>query len=325
MKTFVSIIIFAATFSLQIQAQNQKLKLASDVWPPFTNVEGEESVALNLVKTALEKAKIETEFEIKDFDEVIKDIENDITDGSAAVWKTPEREKTLLFSAPYLQNQLILVGLKGADVTANTIDELTNKKIGVVKNYAYGDKLLNAKNIKLVFSESDQINLEKLFDKKIDYMLVDNLLINYLLKYEMNNVQEFLSIANKPFETKMLYFALNKNVQNAAGIISKFNDEIKLMVKDGTYNKILHINWIEADINDDGVTELVHTGNEVGVEPPTNPYSLFQGINSGEQRGYYFNGTYYKNWNEVPKKYKNYIPIQSSDDIYNPGLHINIE
>ena len=167
--------------------------------------------------------------------------------------------------------------------------------------------------------------MEKLFDKKIDFMLVDNLLINYLLKYEMNNVKEFLAIADKPFETKMLYLALNKKVPDAAAIIAEFNDEIKLMVKDGTYNKILHINWIEADINDDGITEYVHTGNEVGVEPPANPYSLFHGINSGEQRGYYFNGTYYKNWNEVPKKYKNYIPIQSSNDIYNPGLHINIE
>jgi polar amino acid transport system substrate-binding protein len=325
MKTFVSILLFAVGFSLQIHAQNQKLKLASDVWPPFTNVKGEESIALNLVKTALERVDIETEIEISDFDKVIKEIESNTTDGTAAIWKTQEREKTLLFSAPYLQNQLILVGLKGTDVTAKTIDALTGKKIGVVKNYAYGDKLLHAKNITLIFSESDQTNLEKLFDKKVDYMLVDKLLINYLLKYELNNVQELLAIANKPFETKMLYFALNKNVPDADIIISKFNDEIKLMVKDGTYNEILHINWIEADINDDGVTELVHTGNEVGVEPPTNPYSLFHGINSGEQQGYYFNGTFYKNWNEVPRKYKNYIPIESSNDINNPGLHLNIE
>ncbi len=324
MKTVVAVVLIIVSFSEFIYAQKQELKLASDVWPPFTNTEGEEAVAQDLVKTALERIEIKATFNISDFDTVIKDIENNVLDGSAALWKTPEREKILLFSEPYLQNQLFLVALKGADVTINSTEELAGKRIGIVKDYAYGDRLLKAKNLELIASESDQINLEKLFDKKIDYMLVDKLLINYLLKFELNNVKEYLAISQKLFKTKMLYFALNKNVPNAALIISKFNKEIKEMIKDGTYNKILHINWIEADIDNDGDPELVRTGNEAGVNPPVQPYSLFEGTNNGEKRGYYFNGTYYKNWNEVPKKYKIYIPIESSTDINNPGIHIKL-
>ena len=321
MKSIISIILVA--FSLNVFAQNQKLKLVSDVWPPFTNIENEKAVATDLVKQALKRIKVETEFNIIEFDDLIVGVENGTYDGSAALWFSEEREKTLIYSEPYLQNQLVLVALKGADVTIETVAELTGKKIGVVKDYAYGSRLLDAPNLELVFSESDQNNLEKLFDNKIDYMLVDNLLIHYLLKYELNDVNELLSISATPFKTKTLHFVLNKKVKNAQEIINKFNEKIKIMIKDGTYNKVLGINWIEADVNNDGITELVLIGDDAGEEAPSQSYPIFHEQHNGDiNKGYYINEVYYKNWDLVPDKYKHKFSISPSTDIYNPGLHI---
>ena len=39
--------------------------------------------------------------------------------------------------------------------------------------------------------------------------------------------------------------------------IEKFNAEIKKMQADGTYNIILRLDWIRADVDGDGRTELV--------------------------------------------------------------------
>ncbi len=321
MKSIISIILIA--FSLNVLAQNQKLKLVSDVWPPFTNTENEKSVAIDLVKLALKRIEVETKFSIIDFDDVIVGVEKGTYDGSAALWENKEREKTLIFSEPYLQNQLVLVGLKGADVSIETVAELAGKKIGVVKDYAYGNRLLDAPNLELVFSESDQNNLEKLFDKQIDYLLVDNLLIQYLLKYQLNDVNELLSISGTPFKTKTLHFALNRNVENAKEIIDKFNEKIKIMIKDGTYNEVLGVNWIEADVNNDGITELVLIGDAVGEEAPKQSYPIFhQSQKDDLNKGYYINETYYENWDLVPEKYKHKLSISPSTDIYNPGLHI---
>ena len=50
-------------------------------------------------------------------------------DGSAAVWKDPERERVLIFSEPYLENRLILVGRRGSDVSATSFAALKGKKI----------------------------------------------------------------------------------------------------------------------------------------------------------------------------------------------------
>ena len=159
-----------------------------------------------MVKIALQRVNVDTKYTITSFDNVIAGIQNGKFDGSAALWESKERGATLIFSEPYLENQLVLVGLKGADVSMNTVAKLAGKKIGVVKDYAYGDRLMKAPDLQLVFSESDQINLEKLFDKQIDYLLVDNLLIQYILKYQMNDVNELLSIAKVPFKTKTLHF-----------------------------------------------------------------------------------------------------------------------
>ena len=321
MKSILSIILIA--FSLNILAQNQELNLASDIWPPFTNTENGKSVALDLVKLALKRANIDTKFSITEFNDVIIGVENNTYDGSAALWESTERDKTLIFSEPYLQNQLVLVGLKGADVSIETVAGLAGKKVGVVKDYAYGSRLLDASNLELIFSESDQINLEKLFDKKIDYLLVDNLLIQYLMKYQLNDVNELLSISETPFKTKTLHFVLNKKVDNAQEIINKFNENIKIMIKDGTYNEVLGVNWIEADINNDGVTEFILKGEVVGEEPPKQSYPIFYQQQVVElNKGYYINETYYETWDLLPHRYKNKFSIGPSNDIYNPGLHI---
>jgi hypothetical protein len=267
--------------------------------------------------------KIKSTHEIVSFDDVIAGINSKSFDGSAALWKTDEREETLLFSEPYLQNRLVLVGLKGMDVSFTSIAELTNRKLGLVEGYAYDENLLNATNLELIYSQSDQINLEKLFDKKIDYMLVDELLIQYLLKYQLNDVQKYLSIAEKPFQIKTLHFAIRKDIPNSESIIKDFNNEIKTMLKDGTYNEILNLNWVRADIDGDGITEMIFNGKTIGTEIPKSSYAVFYDqANTDSQTNYFVNGKSYSNWGDIPNTYKKKVLFQVSDDIYNPGLRI---
>lgn len=316
-----SIIHFLLIFCcINLQAQRQELKLASDVWPPFTNVETKKSIATDLVQIALERIGVSSKNNITNFENVILGIDNSIYNGSTALWKNPNREKTLLFSEPYLQNQLVLVCLKGGNIDIESVSELTDKKIGVIEGYSYDEDLLKATHLELVFSENDQMNLKKLVLKKIDYLLVDDLLIQYLLKYQLNEVHKYLTISDKPFQIKTLHFALHKNTPNAEEIISKFNEEIKSMLKDGTYNKIIGLNWIEADINNDGITELVLKGNSAGLEAPEETYSVF--YDSNQSKGFYIDEVYYNSWDKVPEKYKNTNFTPSSIDNNNTGFNL---
>jgi len=304
-------------------AQTESLKLSSDVWPPFTNVEEEKSIALDIVEEALKSINITANYEIANFGSVMDKIASGISDGSAALWWDKSREEHLVFSDPYLQNQLILVGKKGTNVDVSSFSELNEKRIGVVENYAYGEELIAGKNNEIVTGTSDQQNLERLLSDQIDHFLVDALLIQYLLKYQLNDVSEFLEIGEFPLITKTLHLAIRKEIPDAEQILDQFNTAIKTMIADGSYNEILELNWVRADVDGDGTMELILAGNEAGKTAPENSYNIIYSEQNKNSGGYYVDGTMYKSWNEVPDRYKVDIPkVNAQPDLNNATMKI---
>lgn len=302
-KILLSLLIIS---TLNGYAQTTELKLGSDIWPPFTNVESEKSFALDLVKEALSRINIKASMEIIQFDDVISSIGRGDLDGSAAMWLSTEREQKYIFSKPYLHNQLILVGRKGSIVKDLVVADLDGKRVGVVENYAYGDP--ENLNVIIVEGKSDQKNLERLLMEQIDYMLVDALLIQYMLKYQINDVTEHLEIGNTPIRVKSLHFVLRKEISDGERIMALFDEEIIKMIADGSYNTILELNWIKSDIDGDGKMELVLQGDHAGTRQPMDAYSILaeeannQTINNSYR--YYIDGQFYEGWENIPDRYK---------------------
>lgn len=304
MKKLPLILLFATYVLL---AQDPSLKLASNVWPPFTNIQSEKAFALDLVREALARMDIKAEFIITDFEDVLNGIDEGSFDGSAALWESEQRRNKYHFSEPYLQNRLILVGRKGTDVSAESVSQLTGKRLGLVKNYAYGSEIASSRVFVPVFGSSDKENLERLLKNEIDYMLVDALLLQFLFENQIKDVSDFLSIGEKPLIIRTLHLAIDRRVPDSRSIVSQFNHEISKMISDGTYNKILELNWIVADVNGDGQTELIMSGEHAGGQAPGPSYNVFVDTtrsNVDQTHNYYINGVLYTSWEEVPAHYK---------------------
>ena len=288
-------------------AQQQELKLVADVWPPFTNAEGEKSILSDLVQEALEGIEIKSSMEILEFTEVLDQIYSGKYDGSPGLWISAERQEKYFFSKPYMYNQLVLVGRKESDVSAVSFKELEGKKIGVIDNYAYGN-FENNKDIVIVPGISNQKNLENLLSDKIDYMLVDALLIQYMLKHQLNDVTQHLAIGQNPLLVKSLHLTLSKKVENAEEILNRFDEQIQQMITDGSFNELLELNWVKADIDGDGNMELVLGSNMAGSSAPKNIYGLMLDSSYKNQKNgptrYYIDGKLYEDWDNIPKSYK---------------------
>ena len=303
MKHFYIVLTFL--FGLTISAQSEQLKLASDVYPPFTDIDGKQAFALELVHEALKRSGVVAKSDILGFGQVLELILDQKYDGSAALWKSKDRESYLLFSEPYLENRLILVGRAGRDVSASSLSELKNKRVSIVSGYAYGSSIYTTPGVTILPGRSDQDNLESLLEGKTDYMLVDELLIKYMLEYQHSEVKKYLAVGSKAILVRPLHLAVVKNMPDAEEIIAAFNDNIEQMMADGTYNQILELNWIQYDVDGDGILELVLEGENAGEEPPVNYYALMSssGLSNPSDR-YYINGTMYDGWNSVPDKFK---------------------
>lgn len=300
------LLVLSLLFSISHFAQERELKLTADIWPLFTNVDGEKSIVTELVKEALSRSEINSTVEYQEFSVVLDDINTGKFDGSPALWISDERQEKYLFSKPFLYNQLILVGRKGTDVSATSFDELGGKRIGIVNNYAYGD-FNNNQDLILVPDTSNQKNLENLLSDKIDYMLVDALLIQYMLKHQLNDVTQHLAIGLEPLLVKSLHFALGKNVEDAQEVLDNFDLKIEEMIADETFNEILELNWIKADVDHDGKMEMVLGSNMAGSAAPQNIYGLMMDDSYKKKNGpqrYYIDGKLYEDWDNIPKSYK---------------------
>jgi ABC-type amino acid transport substrate-binding protein len=195
-------------------------------------------------------------------------------DGSAALWKAPERERFLLYSDPYLEKRLMLVGRKGADLSASSLSDLAGNKVAIVAGHAYGEAVEGAHRPEFVRGPTHEVNLRRLLEGQVDYMLVDALVIRYILDHHAEEARERLEIGKVPLVKRTLHFAVRRELPDARRIVDLFNVEIRRMLADGAYNRILDLSWIRADVDGDGVADLILRGDQAGAKPPEGGYEV---------------------------------------------------
>ncbi len=285
-----------------------ELRLASDEWPPFTGEPGTTRAANDLVETALDRAGIHATTTIVPWKQVEAGIRRGDFDGSAAMWRTERREQDMMFSAPYLENRLVLVGRAGSDVSATRMIDLVGKRVAAVGRYAYGDQIDQAQGVLFVNTRNDQDSLDRLLAGHVDYMLVDELVARYLLTFQPDEVEANLEIGLRPLARRLLYFALRRDVPNVERIIAAFNGEIRAMQGDGTYAEKLQVGWIRVDVDGDGLYELVPYGDHLGEYPPGTVYDVFGEMPDGdaapEKQRIVVQGNIYEGWDAIPDRYK---------------------
>ena len=216
-----------AVASMAVSAQIAPLRLVSTAWSPFTNDSTKPRFATDLVDAALGRIGITANTTIVEPAAFTPALLSAAYDGSAAAWKDPERERALVFSQPYLENRLVLVGRKGADVSATSWAALKGKKIALVGGYAYGD--IEGAGPAFVKTKGEEDSLTQLLRGQADYALMDDLVVQYLLDNYAKEAQARLQLGSKPLITRPLYFAIRQSRPDAESIINRFNAQLRGM------------------------------------------------------------------------------------------------
>jgi len=146
---------------------------------------------------------------------------------------------------------------------------------------------------------------------------MDELVIQFILTNYAKEAEAELQIGQTPLLTRPLHLVIRRSRPDAQSIISKFDAELMKMVADRTYHKLLHVEWISADINGDGIAEYVHDTDKAGTSPPQQVYSLSSDVRStkiSSSAHYYLGGRLYNSWNDVPDSYKVSDPNRPAPD-----------
>ncbi|MDF3130943.1 transporter substrate-binding domain-containing protein [Kiritimatiellaeota bacterium B1221] len=307
---------FLSMITLGLSAQSP-LQLASDVWPPFTGNADQPRVVIDLVTEALKRANIESETSMVPPATLTEKLFSGEIQGSPALWKTAKREKVLLYSDPILENRLLLVGRVGSDVDIQSFKDLQGKKVGIVDGFGYGPEVMGAGMV-LVPGHNQQENLDRLLAKEVDYILVNELLIQYALQHQKADLDKHLHYGDTPLLRRTLHFAVRKDIPHAKKIIGDFNRELKGMMQDGSYQELLQLPWLQMDVDGDGKNELVYHGKKAGPRQPIRRYQPFLSDESGSdaERRYRINGELYPSWDEVPNSLKDTTDTEAKGILY---------
>ncbi len=295
-----------------LPAQLAPLSLVSTAWPPFTGPAGQPRFALDIVEAALGRFGLGPTTTIVDAAKFTPALLGGAFDGSAAAWKDAERERVLVFSEPYLENRLVLVGRRGAAVSASTLTELAGARVAIVEGYSYGDAVERGGPV-FVRTRSEEDSLARLLAADVDYTLMDELVVQYIVRHFPKESAARLQIGATSLVNLPLSFAVRRTRPDAESIVSRFNSQLRGMIADGTYHRLLHVEWIRADVTGDGLAEDVPLDDRLGASPPQRVYALFSPTDIGLQepsaaRGFYVGGTLYNDWASVPESYKEVNP-----------------
>jgi polar amino acid transport system substrate-binding protein len=305
------LVLSIAAASFVLSAQAAQLRLVSTAWSPFTNTPGQPRLALDLVEAALGRIKVTATTAIVDAAQFTPALLTGAFDGSGAAWKDAEREKVLLYSQAYLENRLILVGRKGAAVGAASLGALKGKSIAIVGGYSYGD--IDRAGPVFIRSQSEEDSLTQVLQGKAEYALMDELVVQYIVSNYPKEAQTRLELGKAPLVTRPLFVAIRRTRPDAESLISRFNAQLRGMIADRTYHKLLHVDWIRADIDGDGVLEDVPKSDMAGTSAPQQVYSLTTLTKDQSQSlsrtvklspRFYLGGNIYTDWATVPNKFK---------------------
>ena len=169
----------------------------------------------------------------------------------------------------------------------------------------------------LVFGRSDQANLRKLLSGEVDYLLADDLLIHELFEHYGDRADRLLAVSSRPLLRRSLYFAVRRDLDGAAALLTEFDEAVETMIEDGTYHRIVGVTWLWADVDEDGSPEFVLGGDRAGMQEPDDAYVV-----SGPEeppagvknRRYYVDGKMYESWQQVPPQYR----LRQREDVQRP-------
>lgn len=284
------------------------LRLVTTTWSPFAGGPGKPRFALDLVEAALERMGIGADTVVMDEERLPSALLNGAFDGSAAVWQNEAREGAMIYSQPYLENRLVLAGLTGSDVSAASLVGLVGKKVALVAGLAYASVEETEGGPEFVRSNSDEDGVVKLLNGEVDYALLDDLVVQYLIANHGDEARTRLVFGSTPLLTRSLHLAVNRTLPGADSIISRFNAEVGAMMADRTYHSLLMLDWIRTDVDGDGLGEYVPFVNRTGPDPPAHFYELFlsgrPAMGPGMTRRYFLDGIIYEDWSAVPERYK---------------------
>lgn len=214
--------------------------MVANIWPPYVDEAlPDNGLAMKIVNAAFKRVGYTPKLRVEKWEKAISGSKLGVYDVVGAVWKTDSRKKKLLFSHSYLNNNIVFVSSSGSNIQYNSLSDLHGLIVGILNEYAYDEQFM--KDPKILKFKANRLtqNLIAVQKGQLDLAVADKRLALYELKHFMGKNRSEFQFLPKNLTTRKLYIAAPIANPQSKAIISKFNQGLAAIKKDGTYQKIL--------------------------------------------------------------------------------------
>lgn len=222
---------------------DNKITVATVPYEPFIIYDVENDVAsgidIDIINKIYLDAGYQIEYKMVPWDTSIAMAKKGLVDILPTIEINEERKEFLDFSINYrYESGYNFYTSKENNIFINSIDDLRNKRLGVLTGYKYYEEFDKNTSFQRDFSFKEDIMFQKLLKGQIDVIILNSYSGNYLVKklnFAHNVKEEKYKYVQADTTESRIGFTRAKNNQH---LIDLFNKKFKELEKDGTIKQI---------------------------------------------------------------------------------------
>ncbi len=228
--------------------EKNKIIIVGDDYPPYFYPNSKNEIvgrSIGIINELAKNLDLSVEFQCLTWEECLEKSKNGTAEGIVNLSKNKERENFYYYPKVSLDISewgvvFLKSNYKGKNVT--TVNDLKNKRIGIVKDYLYPEDFANYKDCEKIEAISSQEVISWLIAGKVDFVVEDIEVTKHILKeFEKEQKENLDQVEFMPliFSLDYLYLGLSKKSPNADELYQRIDKELSRMQNTGEIFKIL--------------------------------------------------------------------------------------
>jgi len=196
---------------------------------------------MEVARAALEPWGYDVTLQLLPWARALRCSESGKCDGLYLSYYVAAHEKSYVFSDPVAELETGFFKLKDRDISYKTLDDLRPYSIGMTRGASVSKEFDAADFLNKDPVPDDTVDIKKLLRGRVDLIVAAKPVLEYLLKSTLpEDEQNKIEFVEPPLSVQNLHIAISKNSPDYQQKLHDFNEGLKKIKADGTYEAIRH-------------------------------------------------------------------------------------
>ncbi|MCX6580226.1 MAG: transporter substrate-binding domain-containing protein [Candidatus Aminicenantes bacterium] len=218
------------------------IELAYNDWSPYYGPDmPNQGPIAEIIREAFKWVGYSTKIEFLPWANLMEKLKTGRCDAGFAAYYSEQRAKDYIYSDPIgICSRVAFLKKQDLQINYKKLEDLKLYRIGVTRGYIYAvPEFDNADYLNKIESTSEEASIMNLLKKRLDLVIIDKAVAQYLLKKKFmtnKNELDFLEFTDRKGE---LFLFISKTNKEADRIKKDFDYGLKQIKEDGTFDRII--------------------------------------------------------------------------------------